>query len=527
MINVILKLILISVIMVLSACAQLQTKFKKNSSDVISTEQASKGEKNKHAVNTKDSTMYLIEDGVDAFAARLALLKLAEKTIDIQYYIWQSDLIGKLLFNEILTAADRGVRVRIMLDDVAVSEAAGDNLHALNQHENIDVRLFNPFTSRNFRYSDYLVSPVRINRRMHNKSFTVDNQFTIVGGRNIGIEYFSISEKNMFSDIDVFAVGKIIKNIEAQFDVYWNSKAVSPVTAFEYDAASEKSLELIRNELNVFAASVHKSKYNLDIQDSEMYKLIKTGAIYKAENSPVFTGDASLVFYDPDKDLVKTDDRIVFLKNVIKPYVDKVDETLEIISPYFVPGGKGVDYLVGLVKNGVKVRVITNSLSSTDGLKAQAGYSRRRYDMLKGGVELFELKPDDKTKTSKSSGSNKKVKIGLHTKTYIFDRKKIFIGSFNFDQNSENIDSEAGVFYDSPEMAERIAKTVFEEYINDAVYTVKIAKQAIDKGDVEIEKGDIYWLEMKNGKEKLYAMEPETGFWRRFGQGLFSIMPIE
>jgi len=530
MLKSIVKISFISLIILLSACAQLPTNFEAPPSYALTdTDNTILGKKAKDVLgdNTKDSSMYLIDDGVDAFVARVALLVLAEKTIDVQYYIWHSDLIGKLLFTELINAADRGVRVRIMLDDMPVDETTEKILYSLDQHENIEVRLFNPFASRGFRYSDYMLSPARINRRMHNKSFTVDNQHTIIGGRNIGNEYFSAHEDSNFRDIDVIAIGPIVKDVAKQFDLYWNSEVVYPVTAFEHNAATDKSLDLIRKDLNAFTLSKENSKYHLDIQDSDMYKKIKQGSLVKDRSNLVFKGEVLVVYDDPAKGLGKTEDEITFLKNLIKPYVDNVDKSFEMISPYFVPGEEGVKYLSALVKKGVKVRVVTNSLSSTDGLMAQSGYSRRRYDMLEGGIELYELKTDLKTKVSKSLRRGEKAKSGLHAKTYIFDREQTFIGSFNFDHRSANINSEVGVIYDVPEMSRLISKSVFDESINESAYQVKIAKQNIDTDDVEIEKGEIYWIEKKDGKEIIHETEPETGFWRRFGQGLFSIMPIE
>ena len=426
-----------------------------------------------------------------------------------------------------IKAADRGVRVRIMLDDMPVNDTTEKILYALDQHKNIEVRLFNPFASRDFRYSDYMLSPARINRRMHNKSFTVDNQHTIIGGRNIGNEYFSAHEASNFRDIDVLAVGPIVKDVAKQFDIYWNSKVVYPVTAFEHNSATDENLNLIRKELDTYAISKENSKYHLDIQDSEMYKSIQRGSISKDQSSLVFKGEVLVVYDDPDKGLGKTEDEVTFLKNLVKPYLEKVDKSFEIISPYFVPGEEGVKYLSALVRKGVKVRVVTNSLSSTDGLMAQSGYSRRRYDMLEGGIELYELKTDLKTKVSKSLRRGEKAKSSLHAKTYIFDREQTFIGSFNFDQRSAHINSEVGVIYDVPKMSMLIAESVFDKSLYETAYKVKIAKQDIDVGDIQVEKDDIYWLEMKGGKEIIHDTEPETGFWRRFGQGLFSIMPIE
>lgn len=366
-----------------------------------------------------------------------------------------------------------------------------------------------------------------MNRRMHNKSFTVDNEFTIIGGRNIGNEYFSADEKSNFKDLDVIAIGPIVKDTGKQFDIYWNSEVVYPVTAFDHNSATKESLEVVRNELNQFVESKKNSKYHLDVQDSEMYNSIKQDELPDHEKEKVFQGLVELVYDDPKKALGKSEKEVTYLKSLLEPYLENTDKTFEIISPYFVPGSDGVEYLTAMVNKGVKVRVITNSLSSTDGLMAQSGYSRRRYELLEGGVELYELKTDVKTKVSKSLRRGEKAKSGLHAKTYIFDREQVFIGSFNFDPRSADINSEVGVIYDVPAMANGIAVAVFDESIKVNAYRVGIADKDMDIDGVEIEEGNVYWLGTEKGKKIYYNSEPEVGFWRRFGQGFLSIMPIE
>jgi len=350
-------------------------------------EKTALGNKSSRALegNTKNSKMYLMGDGIDAFVARSALLSVAEKTIDVQYYIWHSDLVGKLLFGHMIYAADRGVRVRVLLDDMPVNAETEAILYALDQHKNIEVRLYNPFASRGFRFADFLTSPLRINRRMHNKSFTVDNRITVVGGRNIGNEYFSADESSNFQDLDVLAIGPVVKDIGNQFDLYWNSEIVYPVKAFEHNSATAESLAGVKKELNDFAALKRDSKYHLDIQDSQMYPSIKQGHLPDDKASLVFEGVVQVVYDDPEKGLGKSENEVAYLKSLVELYIENVDKTFEIISPYFVPGGDGVEYLTGLVKKGIKVRVVTNSLSSTDGVMAQSGYARRRYELLAGG----------------------------------------------------------------------------------------------------------------------------------------------
>jgi len=521
---------LIALILFLLSCAQLPANFKMNPSyvlqdtdDTILAKQARENSvDNKHL-----SSMYLIGNGIDAFVVRASLLAMAEKSIDVQYYIWRSDLIGKLIFDGLLKAADRGVRVRILIDDMPIDKETESILYALDQHENIEVRLFNPFATRGFRLVDYITSPARINRRMHNKSFTVDNQFTVIGGRNIGNEYFSADDVSDFVDLDVLASGVIVGDVGKQFDAYWNSQVVYPVSVFDHNQATTEDLLLLRTDLNEFSRSNKNSQYHLDVKDSEMYQSIVRGSLDKDQKSRVFSGTVKVVYDDPKKGLGKTENDIVYLKNMVLSYVGDINKSFEIISPYFVPGSRGVEFLTGLVKKGVKVRVVTNSLSSSDVLIAQSGYSRRRYELLEGGVELYELKTRFKTKLSKSLRRGDKAKSALHAKTYIFDRQQVFIGSFNFDQRSANINAEVGVVFDVPEMAESIASFLFDKAVEDIAYQVKIADRDIVTADTEIEKGEVYWIETNNNKQSYYDKEPKTGFWRRFGQGFFSIMPIE
>jgi len=480
------------------------------------------------ADNPEQTAAYLVNEGTDAFFARMALLAYAEKSIDVQYFIWHADLIGKLLFDQMIKAADLGVRVRVLLDDINVDAEVESMLYAMDQHENIEVRLYNPFATRGFRMADFITDGFRMNRRMHNKSFTVDNQITIVGGRNIGDEYFSADEESNFNDIDVVAVGPVVEDIAQQFDTYWNSNVVITVGAFEHNEATVKDLDNLREELAAFKQSKSGSKYQQDIQDSSFYQNLKNSHNKTAVTSDmIFSGDIDVIYDDPEKTIGKTKKEVDYLSDLMKPHLEKVTNSFEIVSPYFVPGDKGTEYLTAAVSKGIKVRLLTNSLSSTDGLMAQSGYSRQRIDLLKGGVEIYELKAHAKTKASRSLRRSAKAKSGLHAKTYIFDREEIFIGSFNFDQRSANINTEVGVIYQMPEMAEFIASNVFDENIEEAAYRVElvIEHEVIDGIDIAQEK--VVWIEMKDGKEIRHTKDPATSGWRRFNEDVFSILPIE
>lgn len=529
MLNLFIKISCVCVVILLSACAQLPTNFEAPHSYVIEdTENTAIGKIVKEQIvdNKKHSKVSLISDGVDAFVVRAALLSSAEKTIDVQYFIWKSDLIGKLLFNGLVVAADKGVRVRILLDDYSIDDETESMLYAMDQHENIEVRLFNPVASRALRTIDYLTSPLRINRRMHNKSFTVDNQYTIVGGRNVADEYFSAHKGSNFEDLEVIARGPVVREVGTQFDLYWNSKVVYPVTAFDHNKATQDELKLLKKQLNEFALSIENSKYHLDIKDSDMYQSIMN-TLPQSKQMLSFEGEVHIVYDHPLKALGKSKEEVSYLTSQLELYVEKMNKSFEIISPYFVPAKSGVSFLTGLVKKGVKVRVITNSLSSTDGIMAQSGYSRRRYDLLEGGVELYELKTKIEKKLKRKRRRSDKAKSGLHVKTYIFDREQVFIGSFNFDPRSSEINTEIGIVYDMPQMASLIAQNAFDESVNDDVYKVNIANENIEMDGMDIEPGDLYWVETKNGKQTYYTTEPKTNFWLRFKQGLSTLLPIE
>jgi len=519
--NKICKFLLLCSILVISSCASLPTTFEKTPTRAFTdTENTELGKSAAEMLVglTDQSRVSLINEGTDAFVARMAILRLAEKSVDVQYYIWHADLIGNLLFNEMLSAADRGVRVRILLDDISIDKETQSILYAMDQHKYIEVRLYNPFAARGFHLQDYIFDTSRINRRMHNKSFTVDNQITIVGGRNIGNEYFSADEESNFTDIDVISVGPVVEAVEKQFDIYWNSEVVYPVQAFGHNRATPDDLDRLREKFADFVQANNQSRYALDLQDSDMYRRISDPSYEKSSPAKTFSGTVNVVYDDPEKSLGKSEQEVVYLISLMRPYLEKVKNSFELISPYFVPGEAGTQYLADLVKKGIKVRVITNSLSSTDGIMAQSGYSRHRRSLLEGGVELYELKTDSKSKASRSLRRGGKAKSALHAKTYIFDRENIFIGSFNFDQRSANINAEVGIVYEIPEMADLIGSSIFNDGLEEHTFRVEFS---------DTDQDEIHWVEIKDGKEFRHTTDPYTSGWRRFNENIYSILPIE
>ncbi len=530
-----LKLIFIMLsVVVLVSCASLPSDFVAEPSYAITdTSETTLGVKAKKTLGNRpdQSALTLINEGTDAFLTRMLLLSMAESTVDVQYFIWKSDLIGKMLFNGMLEAADRGVRVRILLDDLTLDGETRKTLFALDQHKNINVRIYNPFSDSGSKFAAAVTDTTRINRRMHNKSFNVDGQYTVVGGRNIETNYFSANTRSNYSDLDIVAAGPVVKEVDKQFDIYWNSQLAVPAHVFTDNNATSAELDLLRKELLRFADKNSQSEYALDIHNTTVYKRISRG-IAGVDNKDIYRGKTEVVYDAPDKTLGKSHEETVYLATLMQKHIEGIENTFELVSPYFIPDAAAIKYFKRMVDRGVNVKVVTNSLASTDGIMAQSGYARHRIELLKSGVKLYELKPSAKTEASRSLKRSARAKSALHAKTYIFDRKKVYIGSFNFDPRSTRINTELGVVCEIPEMAEFIAKNIFDQYLKDKTYQVKLITSVEDVEDdteeyVSMPVEKLVWIEILNGKEVRYTEQPETSVWRRFNLNFYSILPIE
>ena len=514
----IIRIILYLSLLILFGCAQLPEHIKPELSSNNATQQVELSKANKGILETTggSSKMSLLGESADALMVRLSLIAYANESIDVQYYIWNSDSVGKLILNALIDAADRGVKVRMLLDDFNLDDEMNRYLLAMDSHDNIVVSLFNPFANRDFHLADYLWGGMRLNRRMHNKSFIADNKIAIVGGRNIGNEYFHADTESNFNDIDVVSTGHSVDGIRLQFNTYWQSDVVYPLSAFKKQVAEKDNLESIQTELAQYLLDNEDSEYAKDIRNSSVYKKLSSNKFEDDEFFRTFTGKVNVLYDDPGKGLGKSDTDVHYLKSKIAPYFENAESSIELISPYFVPGHEGVELMSLLIKKGLKVRVITNSLSSTDGVLPQSGYAKYRYEMLSMGIELYELKATAKSKASKSLKYSNKAKSGLHAKIYILDRKDIFIGSFNFDPRSAEINTEVGVVYEVPEMANLIASEVFDNDLLEHTYQLSLD-----------ENNNIIWTEYVHGEKVIYTSDPQTSFWRRTIQALYSILPIE
>jgi len=445
----------------------------------------------------------------DAFATRVLLAAAAEKSLDAQYYVWHGDQVGYLLFEALWNAAERGVRVRLLLDD-ANTAGLDPTIAALDAHPNIEVRLYNPLVMRDTRGLNFLADFTRVNRRMHNKSFTVDNQVTVVGGRNIGDEYFAAGTGVAFADLDVVAVGAAVQEVSKEFDIYWNSPSAYPAASF-VGAPGPDSATTLREK---FAATRE------DPESVEYLEAVRSTPIIKdiVERRLAFEWTtAQLVYDDPAKTLDTTARTDILLFPALVRTMGRAQKTFDLITPYFVPGDDGTAALVAQAGSGVKIRILTNSLAATDVSAVHAGYAKHRVELLRAGVQLFELKPTaahdaigDKSRYGSSSSA------GLHAKTFAVDRSRIFVGSFNFDQRSARLNTEMGLVIDSPALAQQLAEA-FDKTIPSVAYEVRIASDG----------SSLEWIERTGSGEVTYDTEPGTTWLKRSTVNVLSILPIE
>jgi putative cardiolipin synthase len=456
--------------------------------------------------NRGKSGIYPLPAPRDAFAARGGLARAAQRTIDVQYYIWHGDDTGILLFEALWQAAERGVRVRLLLDDINTS-GLDETLAALDSHANLEVRLYNPLALRSMRLLNFVTSPRRVNRRMHNKSFTFDNQATIVGGRNIGDEYFGAGDGVAFEDLDVIAVGPIVHDVSASFDQYWNSASAYPAALLLAPTTDAPAA------LNATFSRVHadpRAKEYLDsLRETSIAKQLEGRSL------PFEWTEVSLVVDHPDKTLdPNASDDLLLLPRMLEK-IGRPAEQLDLVSPYFVPMKQGTEDLAALAAS-IKIRVLTNSLESTDVGAVHAGYAKRRKPLLRSGIQLFELKRGEAAPNPQRKSPGGSSAASLHAKTLAVDRRRVFVGSFNFDPRSARLNTELGLVFDSPTLAQSLVDT-FDKKVPERAYEVRLS------GDGK----DLIWLEQTADGVKQHDTEPGTTWMRRFSVGFMSILPIE
>ena len=455
------------------------------------------------AAHPGDTGVHPLPGGGEAFAARFLLAQAAERSLDLQYYIWHGDTSGALLSRALWDAAERGVRVRLLLDD-ANTQGEDDTLATLDGHPNIEVRLFNPFASRAWRVGDYAIDFARLNRRMHNKAFIADNQVAIVGGRNIGDEYLGVDSPVAFMDLDVIAAGSVVREVSQAFDAYWNSAPAYPASAI-VPAATPDTVARVLAGWEALRASPQAERYIDALRDLPLVPQMLAGTL------PLDWVPARLLDDDPAKVLNPPERSDLQMLPRLENALGRPQRELLLVSPYFVPTREGTAALVAIAQRGVQVRVLTNSLAATDVSPVYAGYAKYRQDLLRGGVRLYELKA-----RAAATGEAHAAGASLHAKTFAVDRERIFVGSFNLDPRSQRLNTEMGVLLQSAALAARLSQA-FDETIPLQAYEVCLA------GD-----GDrVEWIERSAAGERHHASAPEAGLLRRIWAGLLSMLPIE
>ncbi len=446
----------------------------------------------------------IIRHGRQAFTARIALTELAEKSLDVQYYIWEVDATGRILAERLIRAADRGVRVRVLVDDINL--AGRDPLvAAMDAHPGMEVRIFNPFAHRDRRGIDFLIDLARINHRMHNKVMIADNAVAIVGGRNIGNHYFEVATDANFRDLDIAAAGPIVREVSDVFDHFWNGEWAVPINSLvdrPYTEADMQAAVATMRARIIEDGYPHPLDQDVDSLTTELASI----------RDQFIWAPGQIVWDDP----AAVSEGITHgaMITALFKKVDTLQDEILIESAYFVMQELSIEKIKELKERGVRVRVMTNSLASNDVIAAHAGHAKHRKEILEIGVELYEMRPDAGVfKKSIVSGESK---AALHTKAIVFDRESVFIGSFNLDPRSASINTEAGLYIESAELAEQVIA-----YMDEGVLPRNSYRVLLD------DEGDLVWLTEIDGVEVEFHKDPETGFWDRFVSGLIALLPIE
>jgi len=473
--------------------------------------------------NPGASGFRMLAVGVDGFLARVQMIDAAERTLDLQYFIFRTDETGKLLAAAVLRAADRGVRVRLMLDD-GETKPGDEQMAALDAHPQIEIRVYNPFAYRGsslfLRGLEFSFNSARLDYRMHNKLMVVDNSIALVGGRNVGDQYFQIDPESQYADDDVFAAGPMVQRLSATFDEFWNCALAIPARALTKGMTSEAALAKYREVLTAHRQQVKADgmDYSTRIASGEPLASILSGKL------PLIWARAQLVYDSPDKKSVDKGQMVGRLMHKpVAAAVADVQSELLMISPYLIPGDEGMQLFADLRKRNVTVRILTSSLEATTVILAQAGYMKYRVPLLEMGAELYEIR----SLLGNSRGSGQTASISrfgnysLHAKLFVLDRERLFIGSMNFDQRSMHLNTEIGLIIDSPELAQQAARRF--EAMASPPNSYQVLLQPRDGGRPP----ELIWRTQEQGKLVDYDREPARNNAQRLQVKLLRLVAID
>lgn len=480
------------------------------------------------------SGFYVIDRNDDAFLSRVALLDFAEKTIDLQYYIWHNDKSGKYIMNKLIQAANRGVRVRLLIDDTASWEK-DEALAAINQHQNIYIKLFNPLGGRyansRMRTLALIGNFSRINHRMHNKVMVIDNQIAIVGGRNIGDEYFGVHRRRNFRDLDLLVLGNIVNDISKMFDEFWNSKwslRSELLIKHRYSEGDfKKRIARFVKGTRRYEHFLYHQYLNSEALKKIIVQMIETSIWAKSE-----------VISDSPEKVLTNDTTPIF--NKVTELASAAEKEIIFSAPYLIPTVGMLAAADTLRQKGVKIYALTNSMKSNDVLIAQYGYASRRKELLLKEIQLFELRSDAQSREIYIAPPFRNAKLSLHAKVVLVDRKYVLIGSFNMDPRSISINTEMGIVIYSEALANKIYDGLrVEMQLNNSFQPYLIRRWKIQGNDMYNDNNDesnegtekyyysIGWRTEHQGRVKEYSIEPNSGFFHKIGQMLYSLLPIE
>ena len=470
-----------------------------------------------------NSGFRIIPVGADGFLTRMQMINAAERTLDLQYFIFRGDETGRQLTGAVLHAADRGVRVRVLVDD-GETVAGDEQIAMLEAHTSIEIRIFNPFAYRGhsslFRATEFMFNTSRLDYRMHNKLLVVDNAIALVGGRNIGDQYFQIDPDSQFADDDLFVAGPVAQQLSATFDEFWNNALSIPVEALSGGKPSHADLREHREELG-------EERQQLKVDGIDYVKRIATGEPFNGIISgrlPLVWAHAQLISDSPDKKKVENNAMVGRLMHrAVAKAAMAVQSELLMVTPYLIPGDEGMQMFKDLRQRNVRVRVLTNSLESSTVLLAQAGYLHYRVPLLENGVELYEIRSllGNAIGSGETTAISRYGNYSLHAKLFVFDRQQLFIGSMNFDQRSMHLNTEIGLIIDSPALAQQIAAR-FDAMVK-PVNSYQLALRPNAAGGAP----DLVWRTEEGGKVIEYDTEPARSRWQRLKVNILSLLPVD
>ncbi|MGO8974221.1 MAG: phospholipase D family protein [Steroidobacteraceae bacterium] len=456
--------------------------------------------------------------GVDGFLTRVQMIEAAERTLDLQYFIFRGDETGHLITEALVRAAARGVRVRVLVDD-GDTRAGDERLLALDGQPSIEIRVFNPFAYRGHvelrRAMEFLFNGRRLNYRMHNKLMVLDNAVALIGGRNIGNQYFQMDPESQFADDDVFTAGPVVQQLSARFDEYWNSPLSIPAAALGAGTHSASA-----------AAAPAKPLRGLDSKGIDYVAMLKSDEPYAGMISgrlPLVWANSRVVCDSPDKKDVENGARP---GRLMAPQVSQaaalVQTELLIVTPYYLPAKHEIQLVEALRGRNARVAILTNSLESAPLLLAQAGYSGYRKPLLEDGAEIYEVR--SLLGSMKGSGQTTRISrfgnYALHAKLFVFDHERIFIGSMNFDQRSKRLNTEMGLIIDSPDLAGQIVARFDAMTRPENAYVLSLHEAHSGTGR------NIVWDTVEQGKPVEYTSEPARHWWQRLVVRLLALLPV-